>query len=162
MEQRMTSGLPGNVFPSSGLKQLDHILYLNNGRLKSANAEVILTESVPKKDYNYSDHAAISSTFMCYKNRRVQITEEKEDGKADVNSLIGELDDTMGRRGESASTFKALMTCCLFAIMACIAVMFVAYFQFKQHWVLLVAAMLLPSVHVFFHVMLVCWFLCHP
>ena len=49
VEQRMTSGLPGNVFPSDGLKQLDHILYLNNGRLKSASAEVILTDSVPKE-----------------------------------------------------------------------------------------------------------------
>ena len=150
VEQRMTSGLPGNVFPSNGLKQLDHILYLNNGRLRSASAEVILTGSIPKHDYNYSDHAAISTTFLCYKGMRQRMVEKEEDGKADVNSLIGELNDTIEGRGEAASTFIALMTCCLFAILTSIAVIFVCYFQFNKHWILLIAAMLLPIFTYFF------------
>ena len=150
VEQRMTSGLPGNVFPSGGLKQLDHILYLNNGRLRSASAEVILTGSIPKHDYNYSDHAAISTTFVCYRGMKQRVAEEGEDGRADVNGLLGELSDTIDGRGESASMFKALMTCCLFAILACVAVIFVSYFQFKKHWALLVAAMLLPIFTYFF------------
>ena len=88
---------------------------------------------------------------MCYRNRSVKIREEEvEDGKADVDSLLGELDDTIEQRQDSASTFKALMTCCLFAILACMAFIFVCYFQFKQHWALLIAMMLLPLFTYFF------------
>lgn len=76
--------------------------------------------------------------------------EKGEDGRADVNGLLGEVDDMIEGRKESSSTFKALMTCCLFAIMASLAVIFLCYFQFKKHWTLLIAAMLLPIFTYFF------------
>lgn len=83
--QHNTFNLPTNTFYKSSqpTQQIDHIMYVPDGRIRCVNAQIFLTRPLKSADgqlgSSYSDHAAIMATFELAPHNQIVLNDEVDE-----------------------------------------------------------------------------------